>query len=312
MQFYISIDIVYSFLTKFLLNCNSDETISNKFHFRGTYMFKILHLDTLLKTAEDVEFDENSIFVEEENFTNEQSSDWFRSLSDWFSSLLQDSWKYISNFYDTYGEIGVITALIGIFVVLFAIWLIVRLIEFIIRKRRRKKLRELRAKYAAHVKPVSNTISGNTENSHKPKVIVKRKKPPGDNLWENEVRKAVANDESLTRFKEDETKKVKELISGNAPYKDYVNDVENDLFTLEGDIHDFVEKISAVEKTVLLNETVKLRVGLEKLNIKISNLKKLATAYPDDDRIGSLIELCEAFVKGSKGVEQGYITALNA
>ena len=142
--------------------------------------------------------------------------------------------------------------------------------------------------------------------------MIKRKKPPGDSLWENEVRKAVANDESLARFKKDEIKKVKELTTGKAPYKDYIKDVENDLFTLEGDIHDFVEKISSVEKTVLLNETVKLRIGLEKLNIKISNLKEIAKAYPNDASINSLIELCEAFVKGSRGVEQGYIAALNA
>ena len=268
-------------------------------------MIKKLHFEILLNTAEEIEIAEN-------NPVNKQSSDWFSSLTEWFDSLLADSWKFLVNFYDTYGEIGVITALVGIFVVLFIIWLIARLIGFFIRLRKRKRLRQLRAKYAAHVKSVSNAENTNPDKPQTPKVVIKRKKPPSDSLWENEVRKAVANDESLARFKEDEVKKVNDLITGKAQYKDYISEVENDLFTLEGDIHDFVEKISSVEKTVLLKETVKLRIGLDKLNIKISNLKELAKAYPKDDSINSLIELCEAFVKGSRGVEQGYIAALNA
>ena len=268
-------------------------------------MFKMLHFGTILKTAEDSEIKDN-------NLTNEQSSDWFRALSDWFSSFLSDSWEYIVNFYDTYGEMGVLTALVGIFLVLFVIWLIVRLIEYLIRLRKRRRMKQLRAKYAAHIKPVSNTAVANTNNPQAPKVMIKRKKPPSDSLWENEVRKAVANEESLEQFKVGENKLIEELINGTIPYKNYIDEVENLVFTLEGDIHDFVEKISTVQKSVLLEEAVKLRIGLEKVNVKISNLKRLSNAYPDENRINSLIELCEAFVQGSRGVEQGYITALNA
>ena len=269
-------------------------------------MFKIKHFENLLKTTEEIQIEGNKLV--ESNPSNGQSSDWFGSLSDWFNSLLSGAWDYMVGFYNSYGEIGVITALVGIFLVLFIIWLIVRLIEYFVRLRKRKKLRQLRAKYAAHVKPAGANIN----NAQSPKVMIKRKRPPSDDQWENEVRKAVANEKSIPKLKEDEAKLIDELIAGKTSYQSYLDDVENNLFTLESDIHDFVNKISTVKKPVLLNETVKLRVGLEKINIKVSTLKKLAEAYPKDDRISSLIELCEAFVKGSKGVEQGYITALNS
>ena len=129
--------------------------------------------------------------------------------------------------------------------------------------------------------------------------------------WET-APKSVAGSVSLIKFKGTEAKLIEELLSGNAPYQEYLSDVEGILFTLEEDIHNFVGKMTSVDKKVILKETVKLRIGLEKINIRIANLKKLAAAFPEDESIKGLIELCDAFLQGSKGVEQGYIAALNA
>ena len=247
----------------------------------------------LFSEPETIEIEENYIPVQ-------HADDWFGNLTVRFAQLIDDSAEYIGAFYDRYGGMGVLLAVIGIVVGLIIFFQIIKLIRFLIKKALRKRKKE---RIITKVNTVKIQSSGE---------LAKWNKDAGDSHWENEIRKSVASSVSLIKFKGNETKLIEDLVSGKTPYQEYLSDVEGILFTLEEDIHNFVGKMSSVDKKVILKETVKLRVGLEKINLRIANLKRLAETFPEDESIKGLIELCEAFVQGSKGVEQGYIAALNA
>ena len=249
--------------------------------------------NVILMAEEIIEIEEEDVFIQ-------PADDWFGDLTIRFANFIDDSAEFIRQFYFRYGGFGVILAVIGIIIGIIIITQIIKLIKYLIKKQLRKKKK-------ARIITQATTVK--IQNSGE---MTKWQKDSDNSHWENEIRKGVAASVSLIKFKSNESKIMEDLITGKTPYQDYLSDVEGILFKLEEDIQEFVGKIALADKKVTLKETIKLRVGLEKINIRISNLKRLTAAFPEDESIKGLIELCEAFVQGSKGVEQGYIAALNA
>ena len=239
---------------------------------------------------------------------------WFRTATevveiyfDWIVSL-------VSGFYDEYGAVGMIVALFALCVAIAVLIYIIRLLKFLfynikrfffiitgIEKRRRKK-EEKRRKDAKTLKVnYNNLIKWNdTSASH-----------GGMEHWEAEVAKVVEEiNTSRAAQREEDEKMWQDMISGEIPYSDKLNDIEKRLFSFEDRIHAIIGKITSMPKKDIVVETARLRIGFESLSRDMAYLIKLQESFPEDTNISSLAELCEAFIQATKGLEKGFIAAL--
>ena len=224
----------------------------------------------------------------------------------------------VTDFYNEYSTIGVIVAAVVIFIAIFVLIFILGLLKFILRKiklffriitgiekRRRERDEKLRRERMVRRDNYNDLLKWRSTSKNKGREHL------GERYWESEVTKAAAEiTVAEAADRETEEQLWQDIISGAVSYNDKLGEIERVLFSIEDKINALIEKITSLPKEDLVKETARLRIGLVNLKKDKEYLQRLQETFPEDTNITPLIELCEAFIQATKGVEKGFIAAL--
>ena len=220
----------------------------------------------------------------------------------------------IRDFYAEYAEVGMVVAVIVLILAVVAFFFLLVFLKFLLHKlyklfrivtgmerRKKERLEMSRVRAAVRREEYKNLLRFNNTTTTQ----------SAGHRWENEVAKAAAEITAANAMNKGADEQLwRTMISGVISYDNKLTEIEKTLFALEDKIHDVISKITSLPKEELVMETAQLRVGLEALNKDTDCLRKLQESFPEDANITSLIELCEAFIQATKGVEKGFIAAL--
>ncbi|MCL2016918.1 MAG: hypothetical protein FWG68_11800 [Defluviitaleaceae bacterium] len=222
----------------------------------------------------------------------------------------------VTGIFNNWGFVGIIVLVVALILAFFALRFVWRFIKLLCRKikklffkitgleeKRRQKLDKYRKETMAKKQEYDDLLKFHNEE---------KKQPISTNYWEDEIAKVV--DKIIAAGKMDTTidsTAWEEMIAGTAPYDEKITEIEKKIFAIEDKIHSLVAQIASLQKQQIVVEMARLRIEFKVLNKNLDYLKQLQEAFPEDTDITSLIELSNAFMQATKGVEKGFVVALS-